>query len=115
MPIYGKVKYFNYHDCLAAFARQVFSDTHRKEFEERKKRIKDAEKANNEAKLRKIDQIKRGDPEFDALGVIDQEVFLQADDPDFQTVINRLENKGHDANIKILKLDQVRNLRKKAG
>ena len=35
LPLYDNVQYFNYHDCLAAFAKQVFSDTHRKEFEER--------------------------------------------------------------------------------
>ena len=40
---------------------------------------------------------------------------MQADDPDFQTVINRLENKGWDHNMKILKLNEVRNLRKKTG
>ena len=46
---------------------------------------------------------------------MDQEIFLQADDPDFQTVINRLENKGKDRNGKIMKLDAVRTLRTKAG
>ena len=44
-------------------------------------------------------------------------MFLQADDPDFQTVINRLENKhqNSDSSINILKLSEVRNLRKKCG
>ena len=42
-------------------------------------------------------------------------MFLEADDPNFQTVINRLENKGFDPTIKIIKLNDVRALRKRAG
>ena len=45
---------------------------------------------------------------------LDFENFLEADDPDFQSVINRLENKGT-ADCKILKLNEVRKLRIKAG
>lgn len=71
LPVYGKVEYFNYHDCLAEFAKQVFSDTHRKEYEERAKRIEEAKEANAESKLRKIDRIKRGDANFDALSYMD--------------------------------------------
>lgn len=39
--------------------------------------------------------MRQGDKDYERLDVIDQEIFLQAASPDFQTVINRLENKGH--------------------
>ena len=57
-------------------------------------RIDEAIAANKFNQLRLIDRISVKDPEYEALDVIDQELFLQADSSDFQTVINRLENKG---------------------
>ena len=45
--------------------------------------------------------------------LIDQEIFLELNDPEFQKVVNRLENKGID--IDILKLNQMRNLRRKVN
>ena len=62
-----------------------------------------------------INIIERGDEAYWNLELMEQELFLEADDPDFQTVINRLENKGNDAEMQILKLNEVRNLRIKQG
>ena len=95
LPIYGSKQFLvNYHDSLAAFSTQVFSDSHQEEYENRKTRIDEAIAANKFNQLRLIDRISVKDPEYEALDVIDQELFLQADSSDFQTVINRLENKG---------------------
>ena len=66
--------------------------------------------------MRWIDRISVKDREYEELDVIEQELILQADSSDFQTVINRLENKGQGYfGKKILKLDEMRLLRKKAG
>ena len=48
------------------------------------------------------------------IDALDFENFLEADDPNFQSVINRLENKGS-SDCKILKLNEVRKLRVKTG
>lgn len=45
---------------------------------------------------------------------MDQEDFLEADDDDFQKVLNRLENKGNEK-VHILKLNEVRKLRIRNG
>ena len=45
--------------------------------------------------LRLIDKIQFDSPEYDELDIYEQEMFLEVDDPDFQKVINRLENKGN--------------------
>ena len=71
LPVYGNAQFFNYHECLAAFAKQVFSNTHRKEFLERKKRIKNAEEAQTMNKLRRIDRIVLEDEDYWALDVMD--------------------------------------------
>ena len=53
----------------------------------------------------------RGSPEFWDLSLLNQENFLEVDDPDFQKVINRLEKKD----ARIMKLDEMRRLRTKHG
>ena len=57
LPIYDQFSYFNFHDCLAAFAKSVFSAAHRQQYEEREKRIQDAIVAGNHHELRLIDRI----------------------------------------------------------
>ena len=84
LPIYGSKQFLvNYHDSLAAFSTQVFSDSHQEEYENRKTRIDEAIAANKFNQLRLIDRISVKDPEYEALDVIDQELFLQADSSDF--------------------------------
>ena len=47
LPIYGSKQFLvNYHDSLAAFSTQVFSDSHQEEYENRKTRIDEAIAAN---------------------------------------------------------------------
>lgn len=83
LPVYDHVQYYNFHDCLAAFATLVFSDTHKKQFEERKKRIEEAKAALKSSTLKTIDKIEKEGIEYWKLDVMDQEKFLQVDDPDF--------------------------------
>lgn len=55
-----------------------------------------------------------GGPAFWQLSLREREEFLEETDPDFQKVINRLENKGND-DQSILKLNFMRRLRKHRG
>ena len=71
LPVYDKVQYFNFYDCLAAFSTQVFSEQHKIDYENRKIRIEDAKKARAYHQLRKIDRIQQGDAEYEALDIID--------------------------------------------
>lgn len=67
--------------------------------------------AGNENELRLIDRIQNvEDQKYWDLDIMDQEDYLEADDGDFQKVLNRLENKGNDK-VHILKLNEVRKLR----
>ena len=55
-----------------------------------------------------------GSQAFWQLSLREREEFLEETDPDFQKVINRLENKGND-DQSILKLNFMRRLRKLSG
>ena len=80
-------------------------------FEERKQRIDNAISLGEEDELRPIDKITKESDEWWSLPLMQQELILEADDPDFQGVINRMENK--DPNI--IKLRTVQELRRKVG
>ena len=105
IPVYNKFKNFNYHDCLASFVLWEFTEQHRRDYLTRKQKIKDHKEAGEE--LTGFDIMTRDSKEFWEMTLLNQEYFLEVDDPDFQKVINRLEKK--DKNI--MKLKEMRKLR----
>jgi len=58
--------------------------------------------------------VKRQSEAYWDLDILDQEVLLEVDDPSFQKVIDRMEDKGKPG-LMILKLNEVRKLRIKTG
>ena len=65
--MYKKMTCFQFHDCLNALVKLVFSDAHKRAYEKRQKRIENAKGAGVEEELRLIDQIQMGSPEYDQL------------------------------------------------
>ena len=83
LPVYNNFKNYNYYDTLDALIKRSFSDQHKKNFEERCKRIEDMTKLGKLDELRPIDKIKTESKEWWVLPLIQQELVLEVDDPDF--------------------------------
>ena len=113
IPVYNKLKHYNFYDTLDAFIKLVFSEDHKRMFNERQERIEHTIKAGEE--LPPFDTICEGSRQFDDLSLSDQELWLEVNDENFQPVINRMEHKGLTADDNILKLSEMRRLRRKRG
>ena len=114
IPLYNKFTNYNFHDTLNSFAKQLFTEQHRKDFEEREKRLEIAAKSFSVETLPFYDKIRKESSEYWKLDIKQQEKVLEAEDRDFQKVIDRLEDKGKDG-VMILRLNDVRRLRVKTG
>ena len=107
IPLYNKFQNYNYHDTLASFVFWCFTETHKREYSERQKNKKNHQEAGEE--LTGFDAMNRESQEFWNMTLLNQELFLEVDNPEFQQVINRLEKKDNS----IKKLSEMRVLRSK--
>ena len=114
IPLYNKMRNYNYHDTLNAFVKQLFEYQHRNDFEDRQIRIEEAEHLNQVELLPFYERIKRQSEEYWDLDIMDQELLLECDDPSFQKVIDRMYDKSKYGTI-ILKLNEVHKMRIKTG
>jgi len=83
IPCYDGMTLYNFHDTLNAFVKLVFQEKHSQEFEKRHQRIEDGIKTNRLHLLHQFDTIKRNDIDYWNLELMEQEAFLEQDDPDF--------------------------------
>lgn len=113
IPLYFGLTKIQFHDTLNGIIRTVYQLLHEKKVLDRENAIATKKRVGEE--LKKLEKIEPGSHAFWLLSLREREEFLEETDPDFQKVVNRLENKGNEEGQHILKLNFVRRLRKQAG
>ena len=111
LPLYNNCKEVNYHDTLYCLMMYRYTRKAQRDFTFRKERIQRIRLRGGS--LKGFDALKIDSDQFWNLSVQEQETFLEISDPQFQNVVNRLENKGFNTKVRIQKLNEVRRDRRK--
>jgi hypothetical protein len=100
------MKQYNFHDCIAALCKHVFSTATERDYAERIERIANMKEAGMQ--LSRWDRMTEKSAAFWKLSDTKREQFLEMTDKDFDKVCNRLETKGLNEETPIAKVMEMK-------
>ena len=111
IPVYNRLKDYNFHDTLEGLLKRMFSEEHIRNYHERLDRIAHT---TDPKELPKYDRIEPNTSEYWELDLIEQEEILEKTNEDFQLVLTRLEKKPEEElPYKIQALEKMMDIRSK--